>query len=477
MQARALPTLLAVIVMAGSAQAQCPTNAAGGPTLVTLTTSNTGVGTDFDVGTTALVHGVPLPALTMSFCLEGCDASTDPDCAVTNVRPDPSSPGIAPPLPIDTAGVDACVALRFPTTPSATGLANVQTGALGVSTSIEMRIFQAAGANAICPSCVAGTCSGGANAGSPCTIQRTAVLGPITYNLSTACQPSPGLLVDAVSVPLGLVTGVAAQGTCPNQPAGDRCSSAGAGTCNEMSCFQGIDGIVQNCCSDDEALSCFPAAGVGRQGQANVPAPAWPSTAYPKQATEIVVSAACASAGGSAGTNILLGLPAPAAVQMGVTSTWAAMDTPVTTTTLGGGTTTTTLAPACTPPCDDDDVCTTDTCAGTACTFALASPGIAGARCLIQRMRDRPLCGTATVDAKLDRTIDTALRKADGFLGKADTATGRKRTRMLKKARAQLALVDRKTNKAATKSKIEASCGTTIVGEVGRIRSAFAEES
>ena len=63
------------------------------------------------------------------------------------------------------------------------------------------------------------------------------------------------------------------------------------------------------------------------------------------------------------------------------------------------------------------------------------------------------------------------------FLGKADTATGKKRTKALKKARAQLAKIDKKTNKAATKDKIENARKTTILDETSRIREAFADVS
>ena len=59
--------------------------------------------------------GIELPALALPVCLDGRDASTDPDCAITSVRPDPSSLGIAPPIPLLISGSALCAALRFPT--------------------------------------------------------------------------------------------------------------------------------------------------------------------------------------------------------------------------------------------------------------------------------------------------------------------------------------------------------------------------
>ena len=475
---RFLITALLALALVTRAHAQCPTNAAGGPTLVTLNTPATNDVTDFDIGTSARAHGIPLPGLALAVCLDECDASTDPACTITSIRPDASSPGLAPPLPVVVSNVPLCIALRFPTpAPAASGSANVQTGALSLSTTLQMQLFSGS-MNAICPSCVTGTCSGGANHGSPCTINRVATVSTTTYNLSSACQPAPLDLFDTVSVPVTLTTGTASQATCPSQPAGDACSIApAAGTCNDTACAQGVDGIVQDCCSNDDARSCFPAAGVTRQGQPNAPAPAWPSTTYPKQAQELIVSASCV-AGAGVQTNVVIGLPGPAALTLGVTSNWANVDTGTTTTTLGGGgTTTTTLPGNCDPACGDDDTCTTDTCTGTTCSYPLASPGIAGARCVAKRMQSRPLCGTDTVDAKLSKTIGRALPKIDSFLAKADTATGKKRTKALKKARAQLVTIDKKTTKTAGKGKIEDACKTTILNETSRIRAALADVS
>jgi hypothetical protein len=62
-------------------------------------------------------------------------------------------------------------------------------------------------------------------------------------------------------------------------------------------------------------------------------------------------------------------------------------------------------------------------------------------------------------------------------LGKADAATGKTRAKALEKARAQLAKIDKRTDKAATKGKIEDAWKTTILGETSRIREAFAEVS
>jgi hypothetical protein len=457
---------IAIFVLATAVRsaAQCPDNPAGGPTLIHFRGGNDGTLTDVDFGTTGVMHDIEAPGLRMTACLANCDASTDPDCTIESVRTNAQGQvGITTPTPLFVSGQHVCVNLKFPTPfPATTGAANVQTGDIAFTTSVDAAVHLGS-PGAACPTCVAGFCNGGGANGRPCAIERTAVVDGTTYDLSFECQPS-GTVVASTTFPVSLTTGSASQSTCPSQPAGDACPT---GTCDETTCTQPTDGIRQNCCSNDAARSCFPESGVSRQGFPAAPIPLWPSTVYPKTEKGTLVSTTCVPSM-DATADAAFGLPGPAALDWHVVTNWEAIDT--TTTTSTSSTTLPTLPGNCTPPdCNDDNACTTDGCTDMVCTHDL-QPGIPGVRCLIDRMRTNPLCGETSVDAKLAAAIDKALGKADGALAKADAATGKKRAKKLKKAKRQLARIFKKTDKAKQKGKITDECHVAISGRTGGIK-------
>ena len=462
------------VLIARAGFAQCPTNAAGGPSVLTLRTPADGVGADFDLGTAGGFHNVELPGVVLDVCLTGCDAGTA-QCTINQIRPDPSAPALTPPIPSLQSSSAICTRLLFPTpTPAADGTANVQTGAIALNTTLRAQFFSTS-PNAICPECVSGNCVGGAGAGNACQVDTSVTVGAKTYALSRSCQPNASSLLATASIPISLVTGAATQAACPGQSSTDRCASAPpSGTCGQTGCTQGADGITQDCCSLSTARSCFPPSGVSRTGLASAPTPA----TYPKTASETLASASCVPASGALLIDGVFGLPGIAAAQLAVTTTWFATDpgpSSSTTTTQPGATTTTTttLPNDCSPSdCADDDTCTTDTCSGSTCGHTLQS-GIAGVRCLVGRMKTRPLCGTQTVDAKLTTSVGKALGKADGLLAKVDAATGKKRVKFVKKATTAIVSITKLATKAAKKHKIDDGCRTTISNEVTRIRNAL----
>jgi hypothetical protein len=138
----------------------------------------------------------------------------------------------------------------------------------------------------------------------------------------------------------------------------------------------------------------------------------------------------------------------------------------------GGPTTTTTTLPAgCTPAsCDDGNACTDDACGGAGCTNLL-SPGVAGLRCLVDRVRTGRLCGDDAIDAKLRRQLDGALRRADGQLAKVDTATGKKRVKAIKQAVNALRSGSRRVAAALKKGKpgTTPDCGGTLIRSLSEI--------
>src|SRR5207244_579175 len=79
----------------------CPKNAQGGPDQ--LVTTVLGNGTDLDNGWTGTSHNFPvIKDATLSFCLSGCDASTNPTCTSGGPTGTGSANGetFGPPLPL-----------------------------------------------------------------------------------------------------------------------------------------------------------------------------------------------------------------------------------------------------------------------------------------------------------------------------------------------------------------------------------------
>jgi hypothetical protein len=466
---RALTLLIATCVLATAVPsfAQCPTNPAGGPTLIHFRGGNDGSLTDVDIGTTGLMHDIEAPGLRMTACLANCDGSTDPECTIETLRTNAQGQiGITTPTPLFVGGTHVCVNLKFPTPfPGTTGTANIQTGDVSFTTSIDASVYVGS-AGAACPTCIetvpgmGGTCNGGGANGRPCAVERVMTVDGTVYPLSFECQPN-GTPAATTNFPVSLTSGTATEDSCTGD---DACAAAGAGTCNQTTCTPPLDGLRQNCCSGDPARSCFPADEVSRTGIPVPPIPAWPDPTYPKTEKSTYVSTSCVPAL-SPTYDTALGLPGPAALDWHVVTNWEAVDTTTTT-----STSTTTLPGNCAPNCDDDNACTVDACVDLECVNTLEPSGIPGVRCLIDRMRTRPLCGEATVDAKLAAAIDKALGKADGALAKADVATGKKRAKQLKKAKKQLRRIFKKTDKAKAKDKITDECHVAITGRTGGIK-------
>jgi hypothetical protein len=464
MRAGLLLTIVFVLTTVLPAAAQCPTNPTGGPTLLSIRTPNDGSGTDVDVGISGLVHNIELPGFRLPICLGNCDATTDPDCTVEGMQPGlVVKPGAATPMPLHVLGTDLCVSFGFASPPPATtGTANILTGNVTVSTTLEAWTFSGA-----CPTCVTGACSGGQQNGRVCDVQRSVTVNAVTYVVSSDCQPAPADLVSSLALPLTLTSGSATQGTCPGQAAGDACSAGGVGTCDQVppACTVPADAVAQNCCSGDLARACFPAAGVSRQGSMDAPQPEWPSMQYPKYGKAILASATCAPASGNGTTDQAFGLPGPAALEVLTLTDWFGVDTTTTSTS-------TTIPGGCLVSCDDGNGCTNDSCVNAACSNHLV-PGIPGVRCLIDRMRTVPPCGSEALNAKLAAAIDKALTRADKALVMAEPATGKKHAKLLKKANKQVSRIFKKADKAKANGKVSDECHTAMSARTGSIMTAL----
>ncbi len=131
--------------------------------------------------------------------------------------------------------------------------------------------------------------------------------------------------------------------------------------------------------------------------------------------------------------------------QSATTTTTVAGGSTTSTTGIGGPTTTTTLAPR--GPCD-----------------GFSGPALG--RCRLDVALDAPLCGADPVPAKFDRKLRARLQSVVVRLDKASASEGRKRARLLRKARGALQAVGRKAA-AAGKSKraskaITPGCANTL---------------
>src|SRR5262245_8282019 len=171
---RIVGSLAALLLAAGPelARAQCPLNAAGGPSELILTSQDEG--SDIDLGWRGnQTHNLPFPAGSeMRLCLSGCDDSTEPICDADATAVTVAGQAFGPPVPFAAGTVATCLVVKFTSPPS--GTANVATGAIDVSGNLagEAYItFFPTTSTKICPRCsgasvgASGTCDSGARAG------------------------------------------------------------------------------------------------------------------------------------------------------------------------------------------------------------------------------------------------------------------------------------------------------------------------
>jgi hypothetical protein len=129
----------------------------------------------------------------------------DADCGggVGNCQLDANCLFGAPiPVPNPTPALTACAVNVIATDPC--GTSNLTTGAASLTLSISARLYLTGDPASPCPRCEAGTCSGGARAGQPCSG------GVGSAGTSVDCLPDPTEFLGALDVsPLTLSTGTA----------------------------------------------------------------------------------------------------------------------------------------------------------------------------------------------------------------------------------------------------------------------------
>jgi hypothetical protein len=304
---------------------RCDTNP-GGPEEIQLVLQ--AAGSDIDVGYKDNAHNVGVPAgSSIRVCLADCDTQTDPSCTISGTIEGVTSgtTTIGPPLPIyvDNREQPICALIQFPA-PGITGTANVQTGDVSGSATLNAVVYLGA-----CPQCSGaaqgdtGTCQGGASPGAACTTEQVTrvkarinnVLTDVDYRVSRQCLPA-GLSI-AISQAVTVATSVQSVGNpCPNQTTANQCGGVCGTTCSGT---PANGGVHQNCCNSDNTVACFPAS-VDRTGSAGAPATAWPDPTYPKTSSLTLAGAFCSQ--GNAFINSDAGLPGPIALLWPATATW-----------------------------------------------------------------------------------------------------------------------------------------------------------
>jgi hypothetical protein len=335
----------------------CPGNPDGGPDQVVFTVL--GRGTDLDNGWTGTSHNFPvIKDASLTFCLCGCDAFTDPTCTATAPTGAGSLNGatFGPPLPLIAGGVPVCVVNRF--AGAATGTADVQTGEMNGNIPLLSDVF-ATDPTRVCPQCLGGTCDSGARRGQACTVDGTVTVAQSlaankNFQLSRSCPPL-GNPLSTLTIDLPITTGsTTTPGTGGSKPCRDEeaqgvpvkdnnCSAGCAvGSCTgnacvskiadpsnpgAMICIDAKGGLSQACCNDNTSVPCFDTgpggAGLNRTGRPGAPAPAWPDPTYPKSADGLVtVATFCEAATGSSNIDTVTGLPGPGAVVFNTRAEW-----------------------------------------------------------------------------------------------------------------------------------------------------------
>jgi hypothetical protein len=316
--------------------AACPARG-DGPRELTLTV---GQGGDFDLGWNGAAHDLPgVPGAAITWCLSGCNGTTDPTCnATARVGADtPNGALFGTPQPLVADGVPLCLVHRYEgTTLRAT--ADVETGAFDATQApiaLRSEVFRTQPAS-VCPRCTGtavgdeGTCDAGPRQGRGCRIDAIVPVGGDAYRLSRDCPPGApqGTKQATLRLRLPLTTRLAAlAGTtpCSGQARDDACEG---GTCAGACGPPGeLGGIPQHCCTAPPLRACFPTAAdaggrVERGGLPGVPAPPWPEPTWPKTAALRLAAASCASASGQRPVLDALGLAGPVAVELPAEAVW-----------------------------------------------------------------------------------------------------------------------------------------------------------
>ena len=339
----------------------CPANAAGGPSMYTMTSTLTG--TDLDNGWTGTSHDFPIVVGSkVSLCVSNCNLTDDPICDGEGAVGAGTTNGLTfgAPLPLFAAGTPVCVIVRFNLDKGPIrGTANIATGELQGTVYVLSDVYQSDDPGNVCARCqsggggigTSGTCSAGPDQGKACTVDGTDFVSDSTgdknYKLSRDCRPG-GSLVGTLDLTLPLTTGtstMAGAKPCtpkPGEPTGvpvkdDKCQEnggtcTGTCTCDRMdekgNCVDAKGGVRQTCCSNDPSRSCFPTAAgtagtIARTGSAAPPQPALPDTTFPKTSDVVQAAVFCESGTSSNVINGLTGLPGPGALLLPVTAVWS----------------------------------------------------------------------------------------------------------------------------------------------------------
>ncbi len=320
---------------------KCPANPNGGPSQLTMTVGNTG--SDLDTGESGKSHNFIVPNNSqLKYCLTGCDGNLNPMCQGTGTTgSDPTSlngPTFGPPLPLFSANVAVCVVNRYKD-PMLQTVVNVADGSFDASaTPVNLLADTYQGtATQVCPRCVGGKCDSGRNPGQACKVDGTVTVNNppqivnAKYPVSRDCLPA-GNPLGTPNVSLGLVTATStlqgnAAGTfpCQGQVRHDECNLLfnGGYVCN-VPCAATPDskgGINQYCCTNPQALPCFPTdptTGIGkieRTGTPVIAQPAWPDPTYPKRVDGGVLAATfCIPSTTAPLVDLTAGLPGPGAL-------------------------------------------------------------------------------------------------------------------------------------------------------------------
>lgn len=304
-------------------------------------------GTDLDNGWLGLSHNFPVvEGASLNFCLDGCDATTNPTCTATGSVGDNSLNGttFGAPLPLLTASVPVCIVNEYAEPITATY--DLQTGDMTGSVKLNSGVY-ITNATEVCPRCVSstgalgstGTCSASSRSpGRSCTVEGAIrvenATGNKNYTLSSSCLPSSPRS-GTITIGLPITTGTSQlDGAIPCPGPGGvpaKSDNCGAGTCNatctgdacvtvrDGQCIDIKGGISQLCCSNQTSTPCFPSAVapnvIERDGLAVQVEPAWPDPTYPKTASDSVLAATfCEASTSSLQVDAVAGLPGPGAL-------------------------------------------------------------------------------------------------------------------------------------------------------------------
>jgi hypothetical protein len=331
----------------------CPDNTAGGPDKLKMTIAQSG--SDLDNGWTGVSQNFAVtPNGSINVCLSECDTSGDTECTASGGvgAGTINGPYFGAPLPLLASNVPVCVVNRF--NQPITGTANYGTGDIELHVTLLSDVWFTSPSE-VCPRCTNNKCTSGENIGKSCTVDATLFVaegeGNKTYNLSEDCPPldNPLATLDIDFNPLtsGTTVDLVGPTPCPRtggagvNPQPNNCGAQGCGApctgsaCvemipnpanpSEMVCRDNKGGISQMCCNGNTSRSCFPLENGGvlnRTGRAEIPAPAFPDTTFPKSGTGVLGSVFCEAATGSASIDGTTGLPGPAALLLNGTQEW-----------------------------------------------------------------------------------------------------------------------------------------------------------